>query len=396
MAESNNKVYYGEYSLQRWIDLILNGGIVLPPYQRYFVWQEEQAIRLIKSIKNYNYLPAVTIGIGKNPGTGKKENMILDGQQRLTSVLLASIGKFPKRKTPVNKKKFADENDRPADEDNDDMLSEWTFKDLVSLGNDPIAIRDKINLDYANSYTDFSIAGIKITKDFLSKHFIHFAYLVPDASSSELVKSKYFANVFHSINREGTKLTPIESRAALYYQGGNYQEELEPAFSKEITANGSQMDFVRYLAFLANYNKVGKKDTAKGYSGVSTREAFYEEFVLYYVLNETEDNKFELDRTHYTANLTKLYHALDELGLKNKQCSSIIEMDYYFAGLIYYQLIKGMDYDLSKWEETKDSISKLVTNVSSSHKNYPGLLQYVQKRIDESVFIYEDMFTKKV
>lgn len=392
MAASNNKVYYGEYSLQRWIDLILNGGIVLPPYQRYFVWQEEQAIRLIKSIKNYNYLPAVTIGIGRNPGTGKKENMILDGQQRLTSILLASIGKFPKRRNPINKKRFADENDRPSDENSDDLLSEWTFKELVALGSDPVTIRDKINLDYPKSYTDFSIAGVKITKDFLSKHFIHFAYLVPDASSSELEKSKYFANVFHSINREGTKLTPIESRAALYYQGGNYQQELEPDFCKDITANGAQMDFVRYLAFLSNYNKVGKKDTAKGYGGVTTREAFYEEFVLYYVLNEAEDNKFELDRAHYAANMVKLQKAIDDLGLKNRQCSSIIEMDYYFAGLIYFQLIKGKDYDLSKWEETKDSIDKLVLTVSSSHKNYPGLLQYVQKRIDESITIYEDMF----
>lgn len=66
MAASNNKVYYGEYSLKRWIELILKGGIVLPPYQRFFVWKEEQTVKLLKSIKDYNYLPAVTIGIGKS------------------------------------------------------------------------------------------------------------------------------------------------------------------------------------------------------------------------------------------------------------------------------------------------------------------------------------------
>lgn len=31
MAQSNNKVYYGEYSLMRWTELILHGGVVLPP-----------------------------------------------------------------------------------------------------------------------------------------------------------------------------------------------------------------------------------------------------------------------------------------------------------------------------------------------------------------------------
>ena len=83
MAITNNKVYYGEYSLKRWLDLILNGNITLPPYQRYFVWQESQVLKLIKSIKNGYYLPAVTIGNSKNPLTNKKENMVLDGQQRL-------------------------------------------------------------------------------------------------------------------------------------------------------------------------------------------------------------------------------------------------------------------------------------------------------------------------
>lgn len=32
-----NKVYYGEYSLKHWIDLILKQDIELPLYQRYFV-----------------------------------------------------------------------------------------------------------------------------------------------------------------------------------------------------------------------------------------------------------------------------------------------------------------------------------------------------------------------
>ena len=51
--------------------------------------------------------------------------MIVDGQQRLTSVLLAYLGKFPKRKIPVGKKKYADENDLPTLVDaDDDLLSE--------------------------------------------------------------------------------------------------------------------------------------------------------------------------------------------------------------------------------------------------------------------------------
>lgn len=55
MANKNNKVYYGEYSLDRWIKLVLTKKIVLPPYQRYFVWTEKQTARLLKSIEKYRH-----------------------------------------------------------------------------------------------------------------------------------------------------------------------------------------------------------------------------------------------------------------------------------------------------------------------------------------------------
>ena len=38
----DKKVYYGEYSLKHWIELLLKKDLELPPYQRNFVWSEEQ------------------------------------------------------------------------------------------------------------------------------------------------------------------------------------------------------------------------------------------------------------------------------------------------------------------------------------------------------------------
>ena len=34
------KVYYGEYTLEYWISLILKKDIILPSYQRHFVWEK--------------------------------------------------------------------------------------------------------------------------------------------------------------------------------------------------------------------------------------------------------------------------------------------------------------------------------------------------------------------
>lgn len=42
-----NRVYYGEYSLAYWLELILNQKITLPAYQRHFVWDEEKMNALI-------------------------------------------------------------------------------------------------------------------------------------------------------------------------------------------------------------------------------------------------------------------------------------------------------------------------------------------------------------
>ncbi len=49
----DNRVYYGEYSLKHWIDLILKENIILPDYQRYFVWNEQKVETLITKKKQF-------------------------------------------------------------------------------------------------------------------------------------------------------------------------------------------------------------------------------------------------------------------------------------------------------------------------------------------------------
>ena len=86
MATFENRVYYGEYSLKHWINLMLTKNIDLPEYQRHFVWQVRDIKRLIKSLKDKQFVQPVTIAL-YNVG-GQKRNLILDGQQRLTQFFL--------------------------------------------------------------------------------------------------------------------------------------------------------------------------------------------------------------------------------------------------------------------------------------------------------------------
>lgn len=93
---NNNRTYYGEYSLAYWIQMILKRNIVLPEYQRTFVWNKDDYTNLIDSFKEKQFIPPVIIGAYKT--ANGQDNLIIDGQQRLTSVLLAYIERFPPKR----------------------------------------------------------------------------------------------------------------------------------------------------------------------------------------------------------------------------------------------------------------------------------------------------------
>ena len=91
----DKKVYYGEYSLKHWIELLLKKDLELPPYQRNFVWSEAQVKEFVIGLKGEIFVPPVTIGVCNKDGVN--HNLILDGQQRLSSLLLAFFGVYPKK-----------------------------------------------------------------------------------------------------------------------------------------------------------------------------------------------------------------------------------------------------------------------------------------------------------
>lgn len=57
-----NKVYYGEYTLKHWIDLILTGDLILPKYQRFFKWDKDKSKALVKALVENQFVPPVRIG----------------------------------------------------------------------------------------------------------------------------------------------------------------------------------------------------------------------------------------------------------------------------------------------------------------------------------------------
>ena len=382
----NNKVYYGEYTLRHWINLILKKNIILPDYQRYFVWDQNKAKELIKAFKEKQFIPPVTIGSFKN----EKEsiNLILDGQQRLTSILLAYIGYFPNKISSQKQFKLMDENDNLIEDEGINNILEWNFNELLKKGTTKEEIKE--NLSYEN-YIRFDFT---VDKDFFDNNFLGFSYLVP-LLANDKEQQKFYSKVFRSINIQGESLLALESRAALYYLDKDLEDYFIPKFIEKIYVNDSKVDFVRYLALLSQYKKEKTADElGKRFAG--KMEKYYEEYI-YFTVGEEDSNIFikysEVfkDKKEYKKMYINLKESLKELELFKKY-SSIIDIDITLFGLIYFIVFEKKEIDYSKKESIIKEINKEIKQIKQidmRHMKNPAAFKYLRYRVRRSIEIYE-------
>lgn len=338
------KVYYGEYSLKHWIHLILRKNIILPDYQRYFVWDKNKIKGLINAIAENQFVPPVTIGnFNQN---GNKVNLILDGQQRLTSILLTYLGIFPDKNTFKNEKAkeelSADEDDHEIDESLFDDVLEWNFNKLTEKGHEKAEILNKI---LPGNYEKLDL---EVGKEFFDNNFLGFSYLVPQTDDVK-AQQRYYSKVFRNINIQGVSLLPQESREALYYLDKDLVKYFKPEFKNKILVNDVKIDFVRYLALLAQYEKDKTVDNlAKNFAG--NMEAYYEKYI-YSCINNEENNGFSISNLKdYEFSFKKLEVAWKKLEIFDKY-HSIIGADLRLSGLIYFVVFEKKDMDFDKGED---------------------------------------------
>jgi uncharacterized protein with ParB-like and HNH nuclease domain len=387
-----NKVYYGEYTLHHWITLILKKNLILPEYQRHFVWDEKKVSVLIKSLKEKQFVPPILIGSFKDNGNTK--NLILDGQQRLTSIFLAYLGLFPDENTFKNTlKKLADENDGLFDEDDAELydnIIEWRFDLLTKKGRTKKEILENI------ADGNYKKIDRNLNEDFFKNTFLGFSYLVPD-NQNEVKQQKYYSSVFRNINIQGQTLLPQESRASLYFLNKDLSTFFVPDFINEIsmknTSYDSKIDFVRYLSLLSQYyidenpNNVAKRFGRK-------TEEYYEKYI-YSVTGETDSSMFEnfeniFPEKKFDTAFEKTKETINALNLE-KEYHSIIDIDLYFFGLIYLVAFKNEVIDIDKKDELKEKINSKIESLKNTenHKSTPGALKYLRERIRWSILIYK-------
>lgn len=371
--------YYGEYSLEQWIKLMLNEEIILPDYQRAFVWTEEDVKELINSIKNGLFVPPITIG-----NYGGTTNYILDGQQRLSAILIAFLGLFPKKEEfkflGGEYQTAANENDDIIEEENENTMPlEWQFKYFTQAGRDRQKILQTID------QSKYKTIDFELDSRFWRDSYIGFSLIIP--ISKELgLQQKLYSSVFRNINIKGKPLSNIEGRKSLYFLRENLDQWFSPQFAYKITINNAPIDFVRYLSLLSQYKKNG--DAARLAQTYKTKmEKYYESYILAEVNNE-DCSMFT--RLLASDNQTR-YQALErqiQIAHFPNRFSSIIDADVYLFGLIYYTIAEGDTITITEnlCSEARSKIQEFKRD--SSHIKSPSAFKHLRKRIQASIDIY--------
>ncbi|WP_156019604.1 DUF262 domain-containing protein [Streptococcus ruminantium] len=386
-----SKTYYGEYSLYHWMQLILKKNIVLPDYQRLFVWKKEKTSKLIESLSKNEFVPPVTIGAYDNGEM--KLNLILDGQQRLTSIFLSYLGIFPDKKSfKKTLELLIDEDDSEFEKEDLDDILEWSFKKLTEKGN----TKDKILSNVIDgNYEELET----VDEEFLKSHYLGFSYLVPQKENNETDENffseqqKFYSSVFRNINVQGEILLPQESRKSLYFLKDSLANFFDPEFTSKITINDSKMDFVRYIALVSHWRKEQNINKV-GYGYARKMENLYEEFIYFVVDNSDGKQPFEHlpdyvrdgNYASLISDISKIFHRI----CQEMEFSSIIDMDVVAFGLIEYMIFEQKKIDESKISnlilELKDKIGEFKKDYL--HTKNPSALKHLRSRMQSSKEIY--------
>lgn len=417
-----SKVYYGEYTLSHWIKLMLKKNIILPDYQRSFIWDKKDIKRFIQSLKEHQFVQPITIAV--NNLHDKNNNLIIDGQQRLTSILLAYLGSMPNKEKFKNSEDFSSEDDSLNDDKSDienNKSIEWTMNELQNLKfNSPEELKNILKEN--DKYEKLDIQDLN--KHFFDETFLGFSYIVPIEKDTKKIQEGY-SKLFRSMNYFGIKLSKLESRRSLYFMNDSMRKFFDGKDDndKDVLCDiriredmlSNKIDFVKYLSILSQYKKLGTSNSImKGYSAYSSRELFYTDYVFFQLGLDQDDREDKFDdckiKDLFPNNeWQKRFHVLRDTILKlrpymlnenEKAFPSWINADYWLFGVIYYVLFLGRTIIESKEQELATDINKRITEKrwdikdgkeeASNYARNANRLGNVRERVADSIEIYKN------
>ena len=434
--------YYGEYSLKYWIKLLLKSDIILPDFQRPYEWTKDQVKSLINSLINNQFVSPIIIGkyVEKNndkSASDKKvdnkrkkdeknvisKNYILDGQQRLLSLLFAYFSIFPKKvdlfTSDFNDNVQDDSYDYDSSDTNEKVYSsnkvlEYVQK-VVKKKNKYSKSELKNIFDKDNNFEKWKdiINDASNNENYYENRFLPFIYIKPlynITEDSEIIsEKKYYAKLFYNINAKGKPLSVQDSRNAIIWSyGGELAEFLKIQIKIKIAKETRNLDFLYYLS-IASYiytqvNDANKKieDICKILLKGKTTKVQKEQFILDFVNNiENKENinifgDFEKIFTDISKVKIRLNEYIKELGNEEiYHYDSIEDFEYRFFGILYWAIFNGKEKSIKNYEEKiknclNDLHKNFKNNIEQKNNYYKSIntISVLRQRIEESIKIY--------
>ncbi|MDP0506047.1 MAG: DUF262 domain-containing protein [Fusobacterium sp. JB019] len=276
----SKQVNYSEinYSVSYLIQEFSSGRMKMPKYQRDYVWTIDQASELILSLLRGIPIPKLYGYNDYDETLNKNIKLIIDGQQRITSILMWFYGIFPKFKIrTINYSEYMSEivklcnyyyypdsyrqeaNRKQSEEERLDMLEQienakQTLESKYKLNLNASFLAniagensefEKTDISYRSSK---SILTPKEKQDLLDKE-LGFV-IVKGEKTSETV------DIFRLYNSAGTQLSEQEIRNGIYYRNELYK--LINQFNEE---TGRQPKTNKIIH--KNWNNIKPRDTYK-------------------------------------------------------------------------------------------------------------------------------------
>ncbi|WP_407572251.1 DUF262 domain-containing protein [Deinococcus altitudinis] len=187
-----------DFNIKSLYEFLDSGVIVIPSFQRNFVWDIRRASKLMESI--IIGLPIPQIFLYEE---AKNKFMVIDGQQRLMSIYYFVKQRFPRKEKRSELRRIFDSNGKiPEDIIHDDnYFTKFNLKlDEVGAPKSPFH-----NLNYE------TLDDTKFTFQMRTVRNIIVKQNLPDDDSSSIYE------LFNRLNTGGVNLRPQEIRASLYH-----------------------------------------------------------------------------------------------------------------------------------------------------------------------------------
>ena len=250
-----------DYDVQGLVKRLIDGDILIPRFQRGFVWSLKEASRFIESL--LFGLPVPNIFLSEEPDTQRL--LVVDGQQRLTTLRCFYEGLWPltKREFAIKgtgkKGKYEGQTYKSLSDADKRRLDNSTLRASIIKQEQP----SEDNSSIFHIFERLNTGGVSLTPQEIRAAIYHgnFSDLL-----NNLNKNAQWRDIYGSVNRLMRDQELILRFFAFYHDGQNYETPMKEFLNKFMARNrdlskysGESLSLLFEQSLTAIYKAVGKR-----------------------------------------------------------------------------------------------------------------------------------------